>query len=758
MSSLSKLSIPVAPLVAGLVIVTACSQDPSARARRYVESGNRYFEQQKYREASVEYRNAVQADPRAGTARQRLADTYARLGDASKALEEYVRAADLLPTDAAVQVRAGNYLLAARRFEDAKSRAEAALKTHPHDIDAHVLLGNSLAGLRNLDEAIAEIDEAIKLDPDRGATYANLGMLRMSRGDYEAAETALKRSVELAPHSLAARLALAHYYWASRKLPEAERELRGALAVQPGNPTANRAMALYLVSRNRGAEAEPYVKKLAGTGAAPFALADFYLHQKRAGEAIAELQQLRTQERLAVPAGHRLAQAYAVHGDRAEAERVLGELLAKDPRDAQSLLIQGELLAQEGRREDALAKFKAAAEIDAASPRLQFALGRGYAARGDLDLARAAYAEVLKLNPSAAAAQMELSRLNLLAGRPEDAVRLSREAVKNEPKSLDARIALVRALIARGDLVAADQALDGLEKAAPEVAAVHVQKALAAMARKNWPSAHHSLQRALAIDPASFEALNSLVVLDLLAGNPAAAKARVDSRLQGTPDRADLLIIAATVAASGRDLPAAEAYLLRAIQADPAALPAYMKLGRLYVSQRRLPEARREFQALVDRQAKPVAALTMLGILEQAEGNEPAAQKHYESVLHIDPRSPVAANNLAWMYAEKGTNLETALDLAQRAAEAMPKVAEAQDTLGWVYFKRQTYDRAIAVLRETVALSPRTGIYHYHLGLAYEGAGDVGNARASLQQALAVEPSFPGAADARRRVGQLAAR
>ena len=126
-----------------------------------------------------------------------------------------MRAADLLPDDRELQVTAGNYLLSARRFDEAKARAEAVLAVEPRNVEAQVLLGNALAGLRNIDQAISEIEEAIKIDPLRGATYTNLGFLEMERGRVEAAERAFKRTVELDPKWVPGHLALANHYWAA---------------------------------------------------------------------------------------------------------------------------------------------------------------------------------------------------------------------------------------------------------------------------------------------------------------------------------------------------------------------------------------------------------------------------------------------------------------------------------------------------------------------------------------------------------------
>src|SRR5690349_6628399 len=194
--------VPRSLVLAGLlavVVLPGCSRNPQAQKQRFLASGDKYFQQQNYAAAAIEYRNAVQLDARFGPARLGLARAHERLGHAPQALNEYVRAADLLPEDRDVQLTAAAYLLAGRRFDEAKARAEGVLKQDPRNVRAQVLLGNALAGLQDMDQAIAEIEEAIRLDPLRGATYTNLGILQMSKGKVAEAEAAFQRTVELEP-------------------------------------------------------------------------------------------------------------------------------------------------------------------------------------------------------------------------------------------------------------------------------------------------------------------------------------------------------------------------------------------------------------------------------------------------------------------------------------------------------------------------------------------------------------------------------
>ena len=132
-----------------LVLVGACSGSDEERRAQFVVSGDEYVKAGKLREASIEYRNAVELAPNDGATRARLADTYVRIGDTTRATQEYVAAADLLPNDTRIQLDAGRYLLAGGRAKEALARADGVLARTPGDVDANILRGNALAGLQD---------------------------------------------------------------------------------------------------------------------------------------------------------------------------------------------------------------------------------------------------------------------------------------------------------------------------------------------------------------------------------------------------------------------------------------------------------------------------------------------------------------------------------------------------------------------------------------------------------------------------------
>ena len=209
------------------------------------------------------------------------------------------------------------------------------------------------------------------------------------------------------------------------------------------------------------------------------------------------------------------------------------------------------------------------------------------------------------------------------------------------------------------------------------------------------------------------------------------------------------MLLAASFYVGTGDSPKAEAVLKRA-RHRRRNIDAYNLLGTICVKDGRLDEARREFEDAAKRQSKPAMATTMVGIIAMLQNKQEDARKQFEEALALDPNSAVAANNLAWLYAQSGGNLDVALQLAQTAKAKMPNRHEVDDTLGWIYYRKGLSTLAIASFKQSVATAPENPTYIAHLGLAYAQAGDLANARHSLEKALKIKPDFEGADEARR--------
>jgi tetratricopeptide (TPR) repeat protein len=734
-----------------LLVVTACSKDPQTVKARAEQQGDALMEQGKTDEAIIQYRNAVQAVPTDGPLRLKLADALWKT-DRRRAAGEYVRAADLLTDRVDVQLKAGNLLLAGGRFDDAKVRAEKAIAIDPKNVEARIVLANSLAGLKDLEAAIDEIEEAIRLAPTRGNSYSDLGNFQAVRGKHEEAERAYKKAIEIDERSAPAHLALANYYWVRQRWTDSEQSLRRALEVDPDNLLAHRALASLAFAMNRPAEAESHLKRVAELTKAPesiLALADFYIAQNDLTTARNLLEPLAKDKAMSALANIRLAKLDHAAGDRDDGYARVERVLAGDPGNVQALLAKTAMLLADNRADAAVLTAQKAADADPNSASAFYALGRAAEDRREYDKATKAYEDALRVNPRATGAQVALARLHLRQGRAPAAVTMAENALKTEPDNPDARLALVRGLIARGDLKRGETELAKLSAQYPNSVAVRIENGVLLGRRKDLVGSRREFDQALKLAPDSAEALNGLLALDLAARRPEAARARIDARIKSENASPALLMVGARTYAATGDLTAAEQLLRRILQKDPANMNAYSALGEIYLKQKRLDAALAEFDNVAQKDPKSVAAPTVAGMILAAQGKPAEARKRYERALQADPAAPVAANNLAWMYAESGENLDVALQLAQAAYGSLPSHPDVTDTLGFIYYKKNLLPQAQDMLRKTVEKAPANPLYHYHLGLVLAKMGNTDGAKEHLTQALKLKPDFEGSSDAK---------
>ncbi len=737
-------------LLASLAI-TSCS-NPETQKLKHVERGDQYAAEKRDDFAVVEYASAVNIDPKYGEARLKLAETHERMNNLQAAYPEYIRAADALPENRDAQLKATRILLRAGRFEDARARAAGLLEKNPQDVDAMLLRANATAGLRDPAGAIAEIEEALKINPESSLALVNLGAIRMQVGEAKLAEAAYRQAIALEPASVDPQLAFANFLLAAGRAPEAEATLKEALAKEPQHLLANRMLGALYLSTRRASEAEQPLKNVADISKTPearFQLADYYASTGRTKEAVDLLNSLSSEPASLAEAEIRLAALDYSQRRVPEAHTRLDALLGRSPNYSAALIMKAQWLTRENKLDEALERAKAAVAADPQSAAAHFALAVAQDRRREVADATKSYGEVLRLNPRAVAAQVELSRLSLRSGDSATALRYAEEARRTQPSNLDARVAVARSLVVAGNLARAGTELAALLKEAPTSAAVHAVSGMH-LARVNNPKAARSAyERALELTPGFVEAIGGLTLLDLAAKSPAAAIARLETEIARQPANAALLILLARTHNAAGDYAKEEQALRRAVSADPRFPTGYALLAQLYLRQKRTAEARAEYEGIIKRDPSAVGARTMLGMLLDQDGNREEAKKAYAAAVSGTNNAPVAANNLAFIYAEQGTNLDEALQLATTAKQRLPNDASVDDTIGWIYYKKGLSDLAIKSFEESLKKRPDDPEVLFHLGLAYAKLEAKAKAREALERALKLNPRV-GGEEARR--------
>ena len=131
------------------------------------------------------------------------------------------------------------------------------------------------------------------------------------------------------------------------------------------------------------------------------------------------------------------------------------------------------------------------------------------------------------------------------------------------------------------------------------------------------------------------------------------------------------------------------------------------------------------------------------------------AKEYYQEALKINPNFAPGANNLAYLLAETGENVDVALNLAQNVKQQFPDDPSISDTLGWIYYKKNVFSRAIVYLKEANHKIQNNPMMRYHLGMAYYKNGEKENARRELKKALELNPKFSGSEETKEVLSKL---
>ena len=195
--------------------------------------------------------------------------------------------------------------------------------------------------------------------------------------------------------------------------------------------------------------------------------------------------------------------------------------------------------------------------------------------------------------------------------------------------------------------------------------------------------------------------------------------------------------------------------------AEDAPTIALEVLVALLASQGRVDEAIGELETSEREGRLGLSGRLLLARLQLSKGNSDRAIELFEQVVAERSDLAGAKNDLAFLLAQKGGQLERALELAREARQGLPDNAQAADTLGWIYLKKGLPGPAADQFREAIALSRSQdaawATMQYHLGLALKAMGQPSDATEAFDKALAAAVEFPEADDTRRELAALRA-
>jgi tetratricopeptide (TPR) repeat protein len=800
----------VASLCGTLLWLAACSS-PEERAQKLVARAQEYAAQDKPKEALLELRRALKLQPRSADLNFKIAETLQEQAEYSEAIYFYREAARLDPsrTDA---VMAEVKLILHDDTKRAEELVNEALQREPQNPLVHLRRAEVALVRANTGEALAAAMTAMELDPKDGIYPMTLGIVNQARirearlhggkaGDdlFQQALDAFTKADDLYVGSTYVRIQRGKVYatWGGHA-KEAGEAFRAAVEIanQKGSAKERRDAAKAAVDWGNVSGDRTFLEwALAQRLAADETNLDYWMelaqiHDARDGSGEALLKQLLEKRPEDIDAHIRYAN-YLVSKDQADAAVAwLEGIAAKGVEPARALEDVGRIQIVRGRNDAARAVVERLQREHADNGRTQLAAARLALAENRPDdavkaLERTtpesqggegqrllAMAELRRENLPAATLAIKraieapggaTTEALLLKARIHHAARdwaltivtfqqLLRSGVQLGPTD---RLLAARALYESGRPDVGRQLLEAAlaNPAAPSLVAVEFANREGA---KDPAAARKWLTAALGKAPSDASVIEALCQLDLREGQGARAVERVDKAVAENNATPGLLLLRARVYASQGQLERAEQDATRAFEAAPDLPGASQVLLGIYTARGKLDQAVKSFVQADRAGVLNAGSRMLLGNLYLRRGELDRAKAMYEKALAERPDLPRAKNDLAYILASQGVDLERALTLAQEAQQAQPEDPNIADTLGFVYLKKSMHEPAMQQFRFATESAEATGAsapdYPYHLGLALRALGRNEEAVAAFEKALALDPNFQDAQSARQEL------
>lgn len=738
-----------------------CHRDPNKVKHSYLDSGMRYANEGKYKEASIQFANALKIDHNFGDAHYQLAKVYLKEGSLMPAYAELMRTVDLQPNNADARIQLGNLLLAGRQVPKALEQANAVLAIQPNNADAYALLAGISSAKGNRDDAISQIQHALSIDPNRSSFHTTLGLLQASDpSTSNAGEDQLRKAVSLDQKDVTAALVLASLLEKKGDLAGAEQQLLAAEKAAPENVVVRASLANVYLREKNNAKAEQTLyqatDELNGTDAGAELLANYYIQTNQLARGESDYATLVSKHDKSIPLKLAYARILVLNRNVAKAREIATGLAKTDSTRPEVAILNGMLLLNDKKNTEAFNVLQKAAKANPDNFAVQLWFGRAAQAKGDMNTAQQSYRLATRINPKNLEAQEALANIAI---QNRDFSTLGDVAKAAMAASPQASSPYVWQGIADADQKFYDKAETDFNQALklnPNDWQALLQSGQLRLIEHKIPEGKSLLERSLASNPSNPRALQLLLSAMAYEKQPVKAMiARVQDQITKAPQNASMYQMLSGLQLSSGDSAGSLSSAEKAMQLNPSDPSAVMAYSRAQIALGQAPKAIDTWKQWVKDHPGDAAAFTVLGSLQETQGDRDGAMASYKAALAIQPDQAIAANNLSNLMVETGQNIDVALTLAQTARRVLPDSPDTADTLAWVYYQKGNYESARSLLEDAAKTAPNNAAIHYHLGMTYAKLARKGDAATELKKAETLAPNTQTGKDAEKALSSL---
>ncbi|MBI3473171.1 MAG: tetratricopeptide repeat protein [Candidatus Solibacter usitatus] len=704
-----------------------------------------------YGRALIQFWNAVKTDPSDAESRFQLGAAYLENGNIQEAVESLGKALTLDPSHVRARVKLAGLIAG----QEGEQTLRGVLTTSPDSLEALNALARIEIQLGKPDDAEHCLRQAMERFPNDLQASVGMARLKLSQRDWAGAEQILRKAALSAPRSADAAIALAELYLMGGRPADARQWFEKALALDENSAPALLGLgAAQLAAGQKDQAGATYVRvsKLPGKQYKHLH-ASFLFQQGMRDAAISEFERLAKADPGSREARNRLLAAYLLTQRFAEAGKIVETTLRDNPDDADALLMKIQIYLRTGQTGQAEVALREVLHHKPESAEAHYLLSMVYRERGDGLRQRGELGEVLARNPGLLEARIELVRSLLAASSAKSALEVLRETPPEQSGSIAVILQRNWAYYALGDKKALAEGIrQGLSVSqTPELL---LQTGLLKILDKDYRSAMAALQDAVHQNPEDPRTVEALALSYLEQKQTMAAIQMIRDHARAWQKSAALQQFVGEWMLERGLRADARAAFAAAAGADPALSAPRLALAQLDAADGKLEEARKTLEAVALRGRGATAARMLLADLEVDAGRLPAAADQYRKILETDANNVKALNNLAYILVDTDNQPDHALEYAQRAKELASSNPDVEGTLGWIFYRKGLYPLArthleVAVKRDRSASDrwsvENAALRKYHLAMTYAKLHESKRAAQMLEAAMKINATLPEA-------------
>ncbi len=767
-------------LSAALTLVN-CSRDPQVLKKKYLDSGNKYFERGKYKEAQIMYQKALHADPKYGEAYYQLAMTAFKLRQISNEVPSLRRAIELLkgknePEWRDASMKYAEIMLGQAQRSDVSDTQRAGiideesaitkelLAKYPNSYEGHKLAAEELyfeavrqvraseqvKARETLQKSIVEFRKTVSINPSDKESNMYLARALTFDDEIGEAEQIYKAQIERDPKDTDPYVELYRIYMSQRKVADGEALLKKAIAVKPDDNNFQTLLAAHYFNngnRPEGVKVLDHMEQdLKDFPRAYFTAGDFYLRLRDTENAIKQFQEGERKDKSHKDEYEKYIISVLIQqGKTAQAYEENLQILKDNPKDPEAKALRAQFLLDKGDISEAINELQSVVTARPDNFVAHFQLGRAHYAKQEYAEATQEFEKAIKLRRDYMPPRLALVQVSLARGDNDTALKLAEEAVKLSPNNMSAKILESSAQMRKGDFKDSREGLEMILSKNPKQPDALLEMGVLNLMEKKYDDAAGQFQKAYEADPANLRGLLGESEAYLLKGKPDQAIQVIQAESDKYPNRNDLKRDLADINfRTGHFDEAIGLYkqLLASFKDNPRLQgDLYAKIGDVEIRKHDYPGAINDLQKAHQLAPDATPVMNALALLLDNEGKHAEARKLYEDSIAKRGDDPEALNNLAYLMVETGGNLDQALTLATRAKQKRPDLFEISDTIGWIYLKKNLADSAVDIFRELTSKVPDNPTYHLHYAMAFMQKGDRANAHKQAEEALKLTKS-----------------